>query len=42
MPKGIDVSNLTRKELENLICDYLTRGYDYVLRNKVLYVFKIV
>ena len=42
MQKGIDVSKLSKKELEDLICDYLAKGYDYVLRNKTLYLFKIV
>lgn len=41
MSKGIDVSNLTRKELEDLICEYLVKGYDYVIRNKRLYLFKV-
>lgn len=39
---GIDISKLSKKELEDLICDYLAKGYDYVIRNKRLYLFKIV
>ena len=42
MSKGTDVSKLNRKELEDLICEYLVKGYDYVIRNKRLYLFKVV
>ena len=42
MLHGIDVSDLTRKELEDLICSYLEKGYDCVVKNKKLYVFKII
>lgn len=42
MPKGIDISKLTPKQLNDLICSYLERGYDYIIRRKRLYLFKIV
>lgn len=42
MPKGIDISELTPKQLNDLICNYLTQGYDYVVKHHQLYLFKIV